>query len=690
MFKNMKIATKVRMVALIGVIGLLIVAATVIPGLNSIGSEIEEIAQYQIPLNTVVTELEKDILEEEILTYQLVIAANDEDKEKIQQIEHHIEKLEHETDITIKKAEELAKKAIEHNHDNEKAKKGYKKFLHELETIEHLQTNFEKSLKIFEHNIKTGQLAHYEQEIEELHHELNSMDGNITMMMHQMDGLLKHSTHQAEKDEHTLVNTIWIVGILVFLIASIISYIIAKQVQNSIKNFEHGLLSFFKYLNREVSTIEHLDDSKKDEIGTMAKVVNQNITKTKTNIEEDRKVIDDTIEVLSEFEQGDLCQRVSSNSSNPALQELTKLLNQMGGNIETNIDNVLDVLEQYSNSNYINKVDTKDIKEHLLKLANGVNTLGDSITDMLIDNKSNGMTLQNSAINLLDNVDTLNKNSNEAAAALEETAAALEEITSNIGNNTQTVVNMAQYGKDVKNSVSLGQNLASQTTTAMDDINDEVTSISEAITVIDQIAFQTNILSLNAAVEAATAGEAGKGFAVVAQEVRNLASRSADAASEIKILVENANQKANSGKKIADEMISGYSHLNESITKTLNLISDVEMASKEQQKGIEQINDAISELDHQTQQNANVAGTTKCIAEQTNEIAFLVVRDANEKEFIGKKAVKAKFMGNCEIKEVNTHPNTSFPKEKSISKTITQKPKKVIVSNIADDEWASF
>jgi methyl-accepting chemotaxis protein len=132
----------------------------------------------------------------------------------------------------------------------------------------------------------------------------------------------------------------------------------------------------------------------------MAKVVNENIRKTKIGIEEDRKVIDDTIEVLSEFEQGDLCQRVSSNSNNPALQELTRLLNQMGGNIETNIDNVLDVLEQYSNHDYMNKVKTDGIKEHLLKLANGVNTLGDAITVMLVENKSNGLTLDKSSDDL--------------------------------------------------------------------------------------------------------------------------------------------------------------------------------------------------------------------------------------------------------------------------------------------------
>ncbi len=124
--------------------------------------------------------------------------------------------------------------------------------------------------------------------------------------------------------------------------------------------------------------------------------------------------------------------------------------------------------------------------------------------------------------------------------------------------------------------------MANQTTTAMDEINTQVNLVNEAIGVIDNIAFQTNILSLNAAVEAATAGEAGKGFAVVAQEVRNLATRSAEAAKEIKAIVERATVKANEGKEIATNMIEGYKNLNSNISSTMNLISDIENASKEQ------------------------------------------------------------------------------------------------------------
>jgi methyl-accepting chemotaxis protein len=255
---------------------------------------------------------------------------------------------------------------------------------------------------------------------------------------------------------------------------------------------------------------------------------------------------------------------------------------------------------------------------------------------MLIDNKSNGLTLQKSAKTLLNNVAVLNDNTSVAATSLQQASSALEQITANISTNTDTVIKMAQTGNEVKEFVAKGQKLANKTTDAMDEINAQVVSIQDAIAVIDQIAFQTNILSLNAAVEAATAGEAGKGFAVVAQEVRNLASRSAQAANEIKELIQQATSKADDGKEISNQMIQGYTQLNNSITKTLDYISVVETASTEQKVGIRQINDTVAHLDTQTQKNTAIAKQTKKVAEQTDEIAFLVVRDADSKEFNGK------------------------------------------------------
>ncbi len=524
--------------------------------------------------------------------------------------------------------------------------------------------------------------------INDLYETIEPVSNNIAQLMEHQLKVAAEINNQANEDyDSTVIQTI-ITIVFAFVLLIFISFLIISDMTNKITNFKNGLLGFFAYLNRESINSELLEDKSKDEFGEMAKVVNQNILRTQKGIEEDRKLINETIAVLGEFEQGDLCQRLNLDVENPALAELKRVINNMGTVLETNIDNILKVLEQYSNYNYLNKIDQKSLKEHLLKLANGVNTLGDSITNMLVQNKSNGLTLEQSSSLLLSNVDKLNLSSNEAAASLEETAAALEEITSNIRNNTENIAKMAKYSNEITKASSDGEKLANKTTLAMDEINTQVNLVNDAISVIDQIAFQTNILSLNAAVEAATAGEAGKGFAVVAQEVRNLASRSAEAAKEIKSIVEEATKKANEGKDIANEMIQGYKSLNDSINSTINLISDVEMSSKEQLSGIEQINDAVNQLDQQTQQNAAISTQTNDIAITSDKIAKLIVEDANKKEFHGKNDIVAKsieqnskkFDNSLQIKKANL--NKISTKENS---------SKVIQSSTQDsDEWESF
>ncbi|MFY9105777.1 HAMP domain-containing methyl-accepting chemotaxis protein [Aliarcobacter cryaerophilus] len=524
--------------------------------------------------------------------------------------------------------------------------------------------------------------------INDLYETIEPVSNNIAQLMEHQLKVAAEINNQANKDyDSTVIQTI-ITIVFAFVLLIFISFLIISDMTNKITNFKNGLLGFFAYLNRESINSELLEDKSKDEFGEMAKVVNQNILRTQKGIEEDRKLINETIAVLGEFEQGDLSQRLNLDVENPALAELKRVINNMGTVLETNIDNILKVLEQYSNYNYLNKIDQKGLKEHLLKLANGVNTLGDSITNMLVQNKSNGLTLEQSSSLLLANVDKLNLSSNEAAASLEETAAALEEITSNIRNNTENIAKMAKYSNEITKASSDGEKLANKTTLAMDEINTQVNLVNDAISVIDQIAFQTNILSLNAAVEAATAGEAGKGFAVVAQEVRNLASRSAEAAKEIKSIVEEATKKANEGKEIANEMIQGYKSLNDSINSTINLISDVEMSSKEQLSGIEQINDAVNQLDQQTQQNAAISTQTNDIAITSDKIAKLIVEDANKKEFHGKNDIVAKsieqnskkFDNSLQIKKANL--NKISTKENS---------SKVIQSSTQDsDEWESF
>ena len=446
------------------------------------------------------------------------------------------------------------------------------------------------------------------------------------------------SKFEAEEDMETSLIILALLAIVFFVSFSIF---LSNQIIQSISNFQNGLLSFFSYVNKESSNVEILDDSSNDEFGNMSKIVNHNIAKTKSIIDSDNKFLNEINDIVQEVRKGFLNKRLDNKTESESLERLRISINEMLKHLQlkvcTNINDISYALDRFSKLDF-----THRIKGCNSEVTVGLNKLADIINEMLVENKSNGLTLNISSEILLKNVNVLNKNSNEAAAALEETAAALEEITSAISSNTDNIIQMSQLASSVTKSVSSGEKLANQTTDAMNEIDTEVNAINEAITVIDQIAFQTNILSLNAAVEAATAGEAGKGFAVVAQEVRNLASRSAEAAKEIKTLVETATQKADQGKKISEDMISGYKALNENIIQTIELIKGVESSSKEQLAGIEQINMAVASLDQQTQQNAQIASQTYDVATQTDSIAKLVVDNANAKEFIGKDSVKAK------------------------------------------------
>ena len=490
---------------------------------------------------------------------------------------------------------------------------------------------------------------------------------------------LKQINTNATEAKKDAVNTMNIVLIAIAIVAIIFflgfSLLLSNQLIATINNFQKGLLSFFGYLNKESTNVEMLDDANHDEFGAMAKIVNQNIIKTKNSIDSDNLFLEEIKQIILTIKDGFLNKRLDNKTQTQSLEELRHHINDMLTSLQsrvcTNINDISLALEKYANLDF-----TYRIKGCNSGVTVGLNNLANIINDMLVENKSNGLTLDSSSVILLKNVDTLNRNSNEAAAALEETAAAVEEISSNISNNTQNIVKMSQLASSVTDSASKGEKLANQTTDAMNEIDEEVNAINEAITVIDQIAFQTNILSLNAAVEAATAGEAGKGFAVVAAEVRNLASRSADAAKEIKILVETATKKADQGKRISEDMISGYKMLNDNISQTIELIKNVEGSSKEQLAGIEQINDAISALDQQTQQNAIIATQTYEVAIQTDTIAKLVVSNANAKEFIGKNEVTAKVLEN------KSAPQQTLGK----SQPQVKKP----TSNTNNDEWASF
>ncbi len=222
----------------------------------------------------------------------------------------------------------------------------------------------------------------------------------------------------------------------------------------------------------------------------------------------------------------------------------------------------------------------------------------------------------------------LSSRTDEQASSLQETAASMEQLTSTVKQNSDNAAHANQLASTASAVAARGGDLVHEVVDMMNVMNQTAAKVGEIIGVIDSIAFQTNILALNAAVEAARAGEQGRGFAVVASEVRALAQRSATAAKEIKTLISESVQQAGAGAKLAGDAGHTMQEIVESIKHVAAIVSEISMASHEQTTGIEQVNQAISQMDEVTQQNAalveEAAAASMALKEQASELARIM------------------------------------------------------------------
>ena len=427
-----------------------------------------------------------------------------------------------------------------------------------------------------------------------------------------------------------------LLGVFIIILQLIIFYLITRGITKQIKDFSSHFREFLSFITYKQNRIEKKKLEGNCEFSVMTKDINSAIDEFDDKFKHDMRVIGESVLTFDKLKKGIFKCRVNSNSSNPMINTLKNTINDALDDLENYMREIEKTLISYTSNDYKDRIVINDKianPSRLLKVIQSVNSLGDTLATQAKNSLENGSSLETNSKTLKNSIENLTSKITKQIESLEETTLAVEKISEITNNNSKNTTSMSKLAEIVKQAVEDGYNLSNKTTKSMDDINEKVIAINEAITIIDQIAFQTNILSLNAAVEAATAGEAGKGFAVVAGEVRNLANKSAEAANEIKKLVEIANQKAHEGKDISNEMQNGYKNLHTHITETLQIIQNVSDAANEQMVGINQVSQTIVSLDQISKDNQKETNLINDISNVVSSMAIEVLEDAKNKKF---------------------------------------------------------
>lgn len=364
--------------------------------------------------------------------------------------------------------------------------------------------------------------------------------------------------------------------LLIVILTVMILLTIKNVILNPLKEFEHGLLEFFRYLNKESKEAKLIGIDSDDEIGAMSRVVDENIKKSEASIESDKRLIADVKRVVDEIHRGCLKTSVSEETNNYALAELKDNINKMLGSLQHSICSDLNLLvstmDTFKESDFTKRIDGDDGK-----IALALNSVGETIVQMLKESNSSANELSAKSVMLKDKMLCLSDESLKQASMLQSLTKVMESTNQAIEDVSHKTKSVVEQSNDIK----------------------------MVIEVISDIADQTNLLALNAAIEAARAGEHGRGFAVVADEVRKLAENTQKSLSEININVETLAQAV---VQIGDEM---------------NLrVEDINGATR-----------SIVEIDKATTNNANSAKEIESIAIELDEMSQKTLKQIATKRF---------------------------------------------------------
>jgi methyl-accepting chemotaxis protein len=318
---------------------------------------------------------------------------------------------------------------------------------------------------------------------------------------------------------------------------------------------------------------------------------------------------------------GDFSQRGDVDKYQYDFRDMIDGLNQLMETTDENLSEVSALLQAIARGDLTTRMEG-DFHGVFARMRDDANATVDQLTDIVGRIQDASSSINTAAGEIASGNSDLSRRTEQQAANLEETAASMEELTSTVRQNAESARQANQLSIGAAGVASQGGEVVGKVVTTMRDIEHSSKKIADIISVIDGIAFQTNILALNAAVEAARAGEQGRGFAVVASEVRTLAQRSANAAKEIKGLIETSVDKVADGSKLVNQAGATMGEIVASVQRVTDIMAEISAASQEQSAGIEQVNQTITQMDETTQQNAALVEEASAAARSMEEQAL--------------------------------------------------------------------
>lgn len=326
-----------------------------------------------------------------------------------------------------------------------------------------------------------------------------------------------------------------------------------------------------------------------------------------------------------------------------------------------------------------------DSRDEVGELAVQFNAFVERMQNTLLQVRENARTVLAGAGDIADGTRELSSRTEQAAANLQETSASMEEIHSTVTHTAQASEQANGLAMTAAGVAERSNEAMGQMSSKMVAIDESANKISKIIGLIDSIAFQTNILALNASVEAARAGEHGRGFAVVAQEVRNLASRSSDAAKDIRGLIDNSVKHTHEGNAIVQGVVERMEELRQSVVQVSDVINEITAGAREQTAGIEQVNTAVAEMDTMTQQNAVMVSQSASLASTMHENASRL--DALMSEFVLGDAPRPASASQRRSQSIPALPPAGPARDRP---AVDPKPQRHKAEQQKHEEWETF